>query len=94
MATAGHPRNRELRHARAPKTPAEKLRGFYVHLIVYLCVNVGLLILNFRRNPEHLWFYWVAMGWGIGLVFHAAKVFMLSSYETDNTNTPPDNPSL
>ncbi|MDB5334625.1 MAG: histidine kinase [Planctomycetaceae bacterium] len=54
---------------------AELRSKFYTHLIVYLCVNVGLFALNFTRNPDHMWCAWVAFGWGIGIVCHAVKVF-------------------
>ena len=103
MATAPHREHGGLRHRRDLMTPEEKLHGFYVHLIVYLCVNVGLAILNFRRNPDHLWFYWVAAGWGIGIAFHAVRVFMLTHHDTqeaalpvmgDNSNRPDDTPSM
>jgi hypothetical protein len=51
------------------------LRSFYLHAAVYLIVNFALLALNLIRNPDHLWFYWVALGWGIGLAAHAYLVF-------------------
>lgn len=48
--------------------------GFRVHLVVYLCVNAFLIILNLLGNSQHLWFYWPLLGWGIGLLAHAAAV--------------------
>jgi len=52
-----------------------QLRGFYVHLTVYLLVNTFLLIINLLTSPGTLWFYWPLLGWGIGIVAHAASVF-------------------
>lgn len=69
MATTGHPE----------KTRGEILRGFYIHLACYVIVNIGLCALNFTRNPDNLWFYWVAGGWGIGIACHALGVFGNSS---------------
>lgn len=69
MATAMQPK----------KTRGEELRGFYIHLVCYVIVNIGLCALNFTRNPDHLWFYWVAGGWGIGIAGHALGVFGNSS---------------
>lgn len=57
------------------KFSEEKLKDLYIHLGVYLLVNISLAFLNVARNPEHLWFQWVAMGWGIGMVFHALLAF-------------------
>lgn len=52
-----------------------KLKGLYKHLLKYLVVVVVLAVFNLWRQPNHLWFYWVAAGWGLGLIFHAVRVF-------------------
>jgi hypothetical protein len=57
------------------KGRVEALRGFYVHLIVYVVVNLGLLAINMLASPDHLWFYWPWMGWGIAVALHALRVF-------------------
>jgi hypothetical protein len=46
--------------------------GFWIHLAAYVLVVGALAILNFNRNPDNLWVLWVAGGWGIGIVAHAA----------------------
>jgi len=51
----------------------QKLRGFYVHLAIYLIVNAGLAGLNLVAGPPH-WFVWPALGWGIGLLAHGLSV--------------------
>jgi hypothetical protein len=56
----------------------ERRAAFFRHLTAYALVNVGLAILNLSRNPGHLWFHWVLMGWGIGIACHALKVFCFS----------------
>lgn len=53
----------------------EEIKGFYSHLIVYVLVNCGLIALNLLTTPESRWFYWPLIGWGIGLIAHAASVF-------------------
>jgi hypothetical protein len=50
-----------------------QLRGFYIHLTVYVVVTVGLLVLNLVVGRP-LWFYWSVAGWGIGLLAHGASV--------------------
>ena len=46
------------------------MRGFLIHLTVYIVVIVGLAALNLIRNPAHPWFLWVLFGWGIALAAH------------------------
>jgi len=48
--------------------------GLYVHVAVYLLVNAGLIAVNLATDPEHFWFQWPLIGWGAGLVLHAAIV--------------------
>ena len=65
------------------------LRGFYGHLSAYVIVNLGLFLLNITMSPERLWFYWPLMGWGIGLVLDAVRVFggaSGSNWEQRKTN--------
>jgi hypothetical protein len=43
------------------------LRGFVIHLAVFLVVIVALAAVNLIRNPAHPWFLWVLFAWGIAL---------------------------
>jgi hypothetical protein len=52
--------------------------GFYIHLAVYLGVNILLIIINLLTSTQYLWFKWPLIGWGIGLLFHAFGVFAFS----------------
>jgi hypothetical protein len=67
----------------------EALKGFYKHLLVYIIVNIAIFVvrgnvLEFFQNqsPDKNFMDWVDWNvlavpvfWGIGLLFHAAKVF-------------------
>lgn len=53
--------------------------GFYIHLAVYVPVNILLVVLNLRYSPHYLWFPWPLFGWGIGICFHALGTFVLPS---------------
>ena len=64
----------ETRYQSAKKR-VEALRGFYVHLTVYVFVNLFLFLLNMLVSPDSLWFYWPLMGWGIAIALHALSVF-------------------
>ncbi len=64
----------EVKYQRAKKR-VESLRGFYVHLGVYVLVNIFLFLINIITSPDSLWFYWPLLGWGIAIVAHAFAVF-------------------
>ncbi len=53
----------------------EELKGFYIHLGVYVLINVFLVILNLLTSPEYFWAIWPMLGWGIGLGAHAISLF-------------------
>ena len=53
----------------------KEIKGFYTHLIIYICVISFLIFINLTYTPEYLWFIWSASGWGIGLIAHSNKAF-------------------
>jgi len=69
----------EERYIQARKK-VEKIKGFYIHFLVYLVVNLFILTmiaLNIDEN-ENFWqfgHFSTAFFWGIGIVFHALGVF-------------------
>ena len=66
---------KETKYLKA-KERVEALRGFYIHLTVYVIVNLGLFFINMITSPETLWFIWPLMGWGIAIALHALRVFV------------------
>ena len=61
------------------KRRVEAKLGFYIHLAVYVAVNILLVVLNLVFSPGYLWFLWPLGGWGIGLAFHALAVYVFPS---------------
>ena len=61
----------------AAQKRAEELQGFYIHLLIYVVVNLGLFLINVLTKGDggNWWFYWPLAGWGIGLGVHALAVF-------------------
>ena len=57
---------------------ARRKVGLYIHATVYVAVNVLLITINLIAAPGQLWFHWPLLGWGIGLLAHAAAAFSLS----------------
>ncbi len=45
-----------------------KARAFAVHLFAYVAVVLVLLFVNLVATPKVWWFYWVALGWGAGVL--------------------------
>ncbi len=48
---------------------------FYIHLVVYVGVNILLVVINLITSSQYFWFQWPLIGWGLGLFFHALVAF-------------------
>ncbi len=67
----------------AARTPEERRirrqvrreRGFYYNLFSFIAVLAVLLAVNLLVMPDTIWVIWVALAWGISLVFHGFDVF-------------------
>ncbi len=53
----------------------EEIKGFYGSLIAYIIVIPFLIYINLQYVPQFHWFWFSALGWGIGLVFQGFKAF-------------------
>jgi hypothetical protein len=53
----------------------QKARSFTVHLFAYLATVLILFFVNLTVTPKVWWFYWVALGWGAGIVAHGWCAF-------------------
>ncbi|PTX62067.1 2TM domain-containing protein [Kordia periserrulae] len=73
------------RYVRAQKK-VDAIKGFYIHLLVYICVNLFISIKKIMRNMDNgetfqeaffdIGTFIVWLAWGIGLAFHAFNVFV------------------
>ncbi|GAB2777202.1 2TM domain-containing protein [Salinimicrobium soli] len=64
----------------AAKRRVKKIRGFYIHLTVYIIINIFLFIVGtwdegIIAGMQDLSNYATAFFWGIGLLAHGAGVF-------------------
>jgi hypothetical protein len=60
----------------AARKRIEDRRNFVPHLIVYLVINAGLILL--WAASDGVGFFWpgiVLIGWGVGLLMHAWNAF-------------------
>lgn len=54
----------------------EEVKEFYYSLISYIIVIPFLAFINYWTFWGYQWFWWPMLGWGIGLLIHAYKVFV------------------
>ena len=57
------------------KKRVKKIKGFYSHLTVYCIVIPIIIFTNLKFEPHFHWFWFSALGWGIGLFCHWLNVF-------------------
>jgi hypothetical protein len=55
-----------------------KRRTFYLHLAVYIAVQVMLIAIWALVGGGFPWFLFPLLGWGVGLVAHGATAFLLA----------------
>jgi hypothetical protein len=53
--------------------------GWYIHAVVYVVVNLGLLALSEYGMGGRRWTIFPVLGWGLGLLLHGISVFVLGS---------------
>ena len=81
--------NRSTKNAEAQKRVKE-LKGFYIHLIIYIFINLMILAAKIIGNHYygdsfmgpvwHFSTFATPIFWGVGLVFHAIKVFQVNPF--------------
>ncbi len=69
----------KMRYEEAQKR-VRSIKGFYVHLTIYIFINAAIIIVNLQNHQisaEN--YFWVFLStplfWGIGLLFHWTRVF-------------------
>ena len=64
----------QQRYKKAQKR-VKNIKGFYTHLTIYCLVISVLIFINLKFEPHFHWFWFSALGWGIGLFFNWLGVF-------------------
>lgn len=52
-----------------------EIKDFHGHLLIYLLVNLMLVGIYLATGADHFWPIYPILGWGIGLVSHAASTY-------------------
>ena len=64
---------------REARKRVEAKKGFFIHLTVYIIVNIMLvLIWAFPAGGGFPWFVFPLGGWAIGILFHFLEAFVFS----------------
>jgi len=66
------------------KKRMKKVKAFYSHLVTYVLVMSFLIIINLWKSPEHLWFFYPLVGWGLGLAFQGFGTFGTNPFFGEN----------
>lgn len=77
--------NYDVNKKKRAKRRIEELKGFYVHLVIFVVINLSISINKILRNIQYGETFWDAFWdfgtfavwifWGVGLIFHASKTF-------------------
>ncbi|AZI33545.1 2TM domain-containing protein [Kaistella carnis] len=56
----------------------KRLKGFYIHAVVYFLVNLFIVIQNVKSGASlsNMDNYWTAIFWGVGLLGHGMSIFL------------------
>lgn len=68
----------EQEYRRAQHT-VRAMRGFYIHLFVYVIVMAFLFIVNLMTGGGW-WVQWPLFGWGVAVAINGAVVFGLAGW--------------
>jgi uncharacterized membrane protein YjdF len=75
-----------LEKRKRAKKRVDELKGFYIHLTVYLIINVFIIVLmiSAQAGKESFSLHWynfsTAIFWGVGLLIHAVVTFRLNPF--------------
>ncbi|NEU31672.1 2TM domain-containing protein [bacterium LRH843] len=69
-------------YARAKKR-VQNLKAFYIHLTVYILVNMMLFSINVLTDASNWWFIYPLGGWGFGVVIHGITTFAGGHFGVD-----------
>lgn len=67
--------NKDMLYERAKKR-VKRIKGFYIHVLVYVLVNVMILVLKYLKHGKIEFHDWGIGLWGIGLIIHGLSVFL------------------
>ncbi|PLT29333.1 2TM domain-containing protein [Peribacillus deserti] len=73
-------RNEQYQRA---KRRVQNLKAFYLHLTVYIFVNIMLFFINLTSDAGNWWFFYPLCGWGIGLIVHGLSTVVFGRFGSE-----------
>ncbi|MFS0863742.1 2TM domain-containing protein [Fredinandcohnia sp. 179-A 10B2 NHS] len=70
-------------HYLRAKKKVQNLKAFYIHLLVYIGVNIMLFFINLSSDAGNWWFLYPLGGWGIGVLVHGISTLFYSGFGAD-----------
>lgn len=52
-----------------------ELRQLYANIGWFIVINLFLAAINLATSPDSLWFYWVTIFWGFGIILQIVAVY-------------------
>ncbi|KMQ71425.1 hypothetical protein SDC9_195102 [bioreactor metagenome] len=73
--------NENLKYLRAQRR-LKQLKGFYIHLAVYLIINPVIIFANSKKHGfADVMTYSTAILWGLVIIIHLVSVFFFRNWE-------------
>lgn len=69
----------EITRYKKAQAQVKLLKGFYIHLIIFVLFLTIIIFINLKFTPEQYWFIYPTLGGGIGITFHALGTFNQNS---------------
>ena len=66
---------KDIKYLEAKKR-VKQVKGFYIHALVYVLVNLFIIVLKLTKNEQDEIHVWGIGLWGIGLAVHGLSVFL------------------
>lgn len=66
--------NQQQNYLKAKKR-VDEIKGFYIHLLVFVLVIPIIILVNLTFVPQFYFFWFALLGWGIGISLHWLGVF-------------------
>ncbi|OBW96242.1 helix-turn-helix domain-containing protein [Gallibacterium salpingitidis] len=60
-----------------------QIRDFYIQLSIYFVINLLLFLINLIMTPDYWWVIWVVIGWGIGILIKAFRIWVIPIWLDD-----------
>lgn len=69
-------------------------KSFFMHLTIYIMVNIVSTTINFIFTPNFLWVFFPIIFWGIGIIWDFISAFLLIDKKIHKTSLEAEHRSI